>query len=61
MSTTIGMGVKKKEIKSDDKLKLKITELEKENDKLIKKVEEAQKENESLKLKITELEKLSNK
>ncbi len=60
MATTIGMGVKKKEIKSDDKLKAKIAEIEKENTKLIKKVEETQKENEGLKAKIAEIEKLSN-
>lgn len=60
MATIIGMGAKKKEIKSDDKLKAKIAELEKENTKLIKEVEKTQKENEGLKAKIAELEKPSN-
>ena len=60
MATTIGMGAKKKETKSDDKLKAKIVELEKENTKLIKEVEKTQKENEGLKAKIAELEKPSN-
>ena len=44
MATTIGMGAKKKETKSDDKLKAKIVELEKENTELIKEVEKTQKE-----------------
>lgn len=59
MSTRIGMGAKKKEIATDNKLKVKIAELEKENTDLIKKLGEAQKENESLKVKIAELEKNS--
>lgn len=45
MATTIGMGVKKKETKSDDKLKAKIAELEKENSGLKAKIAELKKTN----------------
>lgn len=40
MATTIGLGVKKKEAKIDDKTKAKITKLEKENAELKAKITE---------------------
>lgn len=45
MSTKVGMGAKKKEVKLDDKTKAKIAKLEKENTELKAKIAELETSN----------------